>query len=123
MFYRAYLSRHRIALNRMMHRRTILSVVLSVGAGCLGFRNDSTPPSEEVINFDELPPDAQNEFVAALEQNGVKECDIALLDVEESVIKHQDEYYTYAVQSGPSSDSPEGCDKDFLNVEKVEEFS
>ena len=109
----------------MASRRTFLGVVLAVGvgAGCLGSRNDSSPPSEEVIDFDALPPEAQNEFVVALEQNGVKECDIALLDVEESLIKHRGEYYTYAVQSGSGGGSTAACDKDFLNVEKVEEFS
>jgi hypothetical protein len=119
-----------------MERRGFLSILFAGGVvtGCVGSGNDTTspaeepgndttPPADDVVNYEELPPDAQEEFVTALEQNGVKECDIALLDVEESIIRYRGEYYTYAVQSGPSSGSESECDKDFLNVEKVEAFS
>lgn len=80
----------------------------------------ATPAPEEVIEYDALPPEAQQEFRTALEQNGLKECEIALLDVDQPLIKYQSDYYTYAVQSGSGDDSTEECGTDFLNVEKVE---
>lgn len=108
-----------------MDRRTFLGTLLSIaaGAGCVGSGTNSTPSSEDVINYEELPTDAQNEFVVAMEQNGVKQCDIALLDINESIVKYKGEYYTYAVQSGPSGGATSECDKNFLNVEEAEEFS
>jgi hypothetical protein len=59
----------------------------------------------------------------ALAQDGLKECVIALLDVEQPLITYQGDYYTYAVQSGSGGDSTDECGTSFLTVQKVEKIS
>lgn len=101
-----------------MNRRTVLALLVAptVGAGCLG---SSGPPSEEVVPYRELSPEAQSEFTTALERGGLHECDVALLDVERPLVEYEGDYYSVVVQQGDGAEG-ESCNDYFVQVEKVD---
>lgn len=100
-----------------MKRRAVLSLVVagSVG-GCLG--TGDAPPPEAVVDFDELPSEAQAEFETALHEDGLRECDVVLLDVEESYVEYEGSYYSIVVQQGDGT-GDEACNDYFVQVEEV----
>ncbi|WP_410766705.1 hypothetical protein [Haloferax sp. DFSO60] len=101
-----------------MNRRLVLGslVFLVVAAGCLG---SGAPPSEDVVSFHELPSEAQTEFTTALEQGGIHECDVALLDVEKPLVEYEGSYYSVAVSQGDGTED-DPCGDYFVQVEKVD---
>ncbi|WP_411967094.1 hypothetical protein [Haloferax sp. YSSS75] len=101
-----------------MKRRTVLGLVVtgSVG-GCLG--TGGGPPPEEVVAFDELPSEAQTEFETVLREGGLHKCDVALLDVEESYVEYEGDYYSVVVQQGDGNED-EPCNDYFVQVESVD---
>lgn len=101
-------------------RRVLHGLALSLGAalaGCAG-SGPRAPPDDEVVAFEDLPPDARAEFRTALEQGGYRACDLALLDVEEPVVEYRDGYYTRSVQHGDTGNATGACDGYFLQVER-----